>query len=62
MSEKTKKKVLYIVYTLIVVLVMALLSWLGHFEAIRDFLTRVESASFDNRQKVVAKYKKPNNF
>ena len=60
MSEKTKKKVLYIVYTLIVVLVMALLSWLGHFEAIRDFLTRVESASFDNRQKVVAKYKKPN--
>ena len=60
MSEKTKKKVLYIVYTLIVVLVITMLSWLGHFGAIRDFLTRVESASFDNRQKIVAKYKKPN--
>lgn len=55
-----KNKILeYSLYALSIVLIFAFLIWMAHFDAFRSFLTKIESSSFDLRQNIVAKYKKP---
>ncbi len=59
MDEKQKKKLIYLVYTLIVVLIFGFLFWFGHFAAFQDFINKIENSSFDLRQSLISKYKKP---
>ena len=60
MIEKYKKVLTYVVYTLIVVGIFTLLAWLGRFDSFRNFMEKIELSSFDLRQSIVSKYKKPN--
>lgn len=59
MEKNIKKRLLYIIYAIIVCFVVLSIVWLGHFETFRDFLSRVEQSSFDVRQKSLMKYKNP---
>ena len=59
MTEQQKKILEYIVYALIVFLIYAALLWMGQFSAFQKFVNNIENASFDLRQTVVSKYKKP---
>ncbi len=60
MKEKYIKLLTYVVYTLIVVGIFVLLIWLGRFDSFRNFMDKIESTSFDLRQSIISKYKKPN--
>ncbi|MBE7707934.1 MAG: diguanylate cyclase [Cyanobacteria bacterium SIG27] len=61
MSEKCKKLLTYIVYTLIVVGIFTLLFWVGNFNSFQNFISKIEASSFDLRQQFVSKYKIANN-
>ena len=60
MEENNKKKLTYVLYTFIIFALFAILVWLGHFSAFQDFITKIEQGSFDLRQTILSKYKKPN--
>ena len=60
MKEKNKKVLIYFVYALIVFFIFGFLTWLGHYEAFREFITKIENSSFDLRQTIISRYKKPN--
>lgn len=55
-----KKYLLYFISTLIVAAIILSVLLLGHFETFRDFVGKIEQSSFDLRQNIIAKYKKPN--
>ncbi len=61
MNNKNKKTLIYFVYSVIVFLIFAFLLWVGHFDSFKDFITKIENSSFDLRQSIVSRYKKPNN-
>ena len=42
MSEKCKKFLTYIIYTLIVVGMFALLFWVGNFNSFQNFISKIE--------------------
>ena len=61
MENKMKnKKLTYIIYTIIVILLFSLLIWLGHFAKFQEFITKIEQSSFDLRQNIIYKNKTPN--
>lgn len=60
MSEKFKKLLTYIVYTLIVVGIFTMLFWLGSFKSFQNFVEKIEASSFDLRQSIISKYKVAN--
>ena len=60
MEENNKKKLTYVLYTFIIFALFTILVWLGHFSAFQDFITKIEQGSFDLRQTILSKYKKPN--
>ena len=61
MENKMKnKKLTYIIYTIIVILLFSLLIWLGHFAKFQEFITKIEQSSFDLRQNITYKNKTPN--
>ena len=60
MKKIDKKTLQYSIYALIIFAIFAILAWSSHFSAFRDFMTKVENSSFDLRQKIICKYKKPN--
>ncbi len=60
MEEKNKKKLTYVLYTFIIFMLFGFLVWLGHFSVFQDFITKIEQSSFDLRQTILSKYKKPN--
>ena len=59
MKDK-KKIVLYFLYTIIVFFIFGLLTWLGHYDVIRQFITKIENSSFDLRQSIISRHKTPN--
>ena len=60
MKEKHKKSLMYLGYTLIVLLIFFFFGWLGHFGTFKTFITSIEQSTFDLRQTLITKYKKPN--
>ena len=60
MSEKCKKLLMYIAYTLIVVGIFTLFFWVGNFKSFQNFISKIEASSFDLRQQFVSKYKTAN--
>lgn len=60
MKEKHKKSLMYLGYTLIVLLIFFFFGWLGHFGTFKTFITSIEQSTFDLRQILITKYKKPN--
>ena len=54
------KKLTYIIYTIIIALLFGLLFWLGHFAKFQEFITKTEQNTFDLRQNLIFKNKKPN--
>lgn len=60
MKIDNKKALSYLLYTFIVFFIFAALGWLGHFDAFKQFIVKVENGSFDLRQAVISKYNKPN--
>ena len=60
MKEENKKRLTYVLYAFIIFALFGFLIWLGHFCAFQDFITKIEQSSFDLRQTILSKYKKPN--
>ncbi len=60
MTKEGKKRLIYAVYTLIVITLFGCLVWLGHFVSFQNFINTIEQSTFDRRQKVIAKYKTAN--
>ncbi len=60
MNNNNKKNLFYVIYTLIVIAIFILLIGLGHFDLFKNFINKIEQSSFDLRQIVISKYKKPN--
>ena len=60
MNNNNKKNLFYVIYTLIVIAILILLIGLGHFDLFKNFINKIEQSSFDLRQIVISKYKKPN--
>ena len=60
MSENKKKILIYFIYTLIVFFIFGFLTWLGHYDIFRQFITKIENSSFDLRQSIISRYKVAN--
>ena len=60
MKEENKKKLTYVLYAFIIFALFCFLVWMGHFRVFQDFITNIEQSSFDLRQTILSKYKKPN--
>ena len=60
MKEENKKKLTYVLYAFIIFALFCFLVWMGHFKVFQDFITNIEQSSFDLRQTILSKYKKPN--
>ena len=59
MNFQNNKSVTYVIYVLIVLFIFALLLWLGHYNVFSKFTDKIENSSFDLRQLVISKYRKP---
>ena len=60
MSEKCKKLLTYIAYTLIVVGIFTLFFWVGNFKSFQNFISKIEASSFDVRQQFISSNSKEN--
>lgn len=60
MKNEHKKLLTYIVYTLIVVGLFAVLGWLGQFKTFQGFISKIELSTFDLRQTLISSHKIPN--
>ncbi len=54
------KKLTYAIYAIIITLLFGLLFWLGHFAKFQEFISKTEQNTFDLRQNLIVKNKKPN--
>ncbi len=60
MKIDLKKFLLYFISAIIVLTIILSVSLLGNFKTFRDFCAKIEQSSFDLRQHLITKYKKPN--